>query len=66
MAENRIITAKRTAVNVATSVEDFSKIVPMDEAANIVSKLRAGARVLFPGFWHLDEIKHKFGGSGNE
>jgi hypothetical protein len=66
LAENRIITAKWTSVNVGTFVDDFSKIVPRDEATDIVSKLRTGTKVLFPGFWHLEEIKHKFGGSGNE
>jgi hypothetical protein len=66
VAENRIITAKWTAVNVGTFIEDFSRIVPKEDATDIVSKLRAGTKVLFPGLWHLEEIKHKFGGCGND
>jgi hypothetical protein len=53
-------------VNVGTFVDDFGRIIPADEAADVVSRLRAGESVRFPGFWGLEEIKHKFGGSGND
>jgi hypothetical protein len=66
MAYNGIMTAKWTVVNVGTFIEDFSRIVPKDEAIDTVARLRAGLKVIFPGFWHLDEIKHKFGGSRND
>jgi hypothetical protein len=66
VAENRIVSAKWTAVNVGTFIEDFSRIVPKEDATAIVSQLCAGANVLFPGFWHLEEIRHKFGGGGND
>jgi hypothetical protein len=66
VAENRIITAKWTAVNVGTFIEDFSRIQPREDATDIVSKLKAGTKVLFPGFWHIEEIKQKFGGCGND
>jgi len=45
VAENRIITAKWTAVNVGT-FEDFSRIVPKEDATAIVSKLRAGSKLM--------------------
>jgi hypothetical protein len=66
VAQNSIMFAKWTAVNVGTFVDDFGRIIPADEAADVVSRLRAGESVRFPGFWALDEIKHKFDGSGND
>jgi hypothetical protein len=66
VAQNSITFAQWTAVNIGTFVEDFAKVVPIDDADDIVSQLRAGDTVHFPGFWQLDEIKHKFGGSGND
>jgi hypothetical protein len=65
VAQNSIMFAKWTAVNVGTFVDDFGRIIPPDEAADVVSRLRDG-ETDFPGFWALDEIKHKFGGSGND
>jgi hypothetical protein len=47
-------------------VDDFGKTISADEAANIVARLREGETVRLPGFWALDEIKHKFGGSAND
>jgi len=66
VAQNNIMFAKWTAVNIGTFVDDFAKFTSISEAANIVARLRAGETVPVPGFWALDEIKHKFGGSGND
>jgi hypothetical protein len=66
VVQNTIMFAKWTAVNVGTFVDDFGKIIPADEAADLVRRLRDGDTVRFPGFWALDEIKQKFGGSGND
>ena len=65
IAQNSQSTEKWTAVNIGTFAGDFAQIVDAGTAANIVRRLRSGEQVLFPGFWHLHEIKHRFGGSTN-
>jgi hypothetical protein len=57
---------KWTSVNVGSYVDDFARIMPREEAADLVARLRRGETVEIPGYWHLDEVKHKFGGAGNE
>nr|AOS95174.1 hypothetical protein [uncultured bacterium] len=66
VAKDGYKTEKWTAVNTGTLAEAFSKIVSRPEANAILERLKRGEIVLFPGFWALDEIKHKFGGPGNE
>jgi hypothetical protein len=57
---------KWSSVNVGTYAEDFAKIVPTDLARLILSRLRNGETVTFPGLWDLEQIKHQFGGNGND
>ena len=66
IATDGFITEKWTSVNVGTYAEDFSKIVSPLEAHYILQLLSKGETVVFPGFWALEEIKHKFGGAGND
>jgi hypothetical protein len=54
------------STNTGTYVEDFAKIMPKAEAYAIVASLRRGETVILPGYWALDEIKHKFGSALNE
>jgi hypothetical protein len=54
------------STNTGTYVEDFARIMPKAEAYAIVAALRRGETVIVPGYWALSEIRHKFGGSGNE
>lgn len=59
-------THKWWSTNIGTYADDFARIVPRPEARRILDQLRRGETVTFPGLWALDEIKHKFGGVGNE
>ena len=66
VAKNGAIEEQWTGVNVGTFADDFAQIVDAGSAVAILRRLRSGEKVVFPGFWHLDEIKHRFGGSGND
>jgi hypothetical protein len=54
------------ATNIGTFAEDFAKIVPCCNAANILDRLRRGEPVLFPGLYELNQVLHQFGGVGND
>ncbi|RZU39312.1 hypothetical protein [Edaphobacter modestus] len=66
VASDGYTTHKWWSTNIGTYAEDFAKVIPSEEANVILARLRAGETVTFPGFWAIDEIKHKFGGPGNE
>jgi hypothetical protein len=66
VAENSEGSQKWTAVNTGTLVQDFMEIVDRNTAEDIVRRLSHGEQVLFPGFWAIEEIKHQFGGAGND
>ena len=53
------------STDIGTYVDGFAKIMPRAEAHAIVASLRRGETVIVPGYWSIDEIKHKFGGLGH-
>jgi hypothetical protein len=66
VAQNGAIEEKWTGMNVGTFADDFAQIVDAGTAVAILRRLRSGEKVVFPGFWHLEEIKDRFGGNGRD
>jgi len=55
-----------SSTNTGTFVEDFPSIVPRANAEDILTRLRRGEPVLFPGLFEIEQIRHIFGGAGND
>jgi hypothetical protein len=66
IASDGCTTHKWWSTNTGTYGDDFARIMPRAEANSLLSRLRQGETVTLPGFWAIDEVKHKFGGVGND
>ena len=52
-------THKWSSTNTGSYIEDLSRIVPLSNAKDISERLLRGEPVLFPGRFHLEQIRHK-------
>ena len=66
IATDRVDTHKWSSTNTGTYAQDFALVVDAGNACDILTRLRGGETVLFPGHYRIEEINDKFGDSTNE